>query len=158
MSKTLKIGDSIPNISLLDQNGEKVSLGELKGTTPLVIYFYPKDETPGCIAEACSFRDQYEDFEKAGAKVYGISGDSVDSHAKFAKRLKLNFSLLSDSSKRAEKAFGVERNLFGLIPGRVTFIFDKEGKLQYEFSSAVQATKHISEALRALEKIAKKSA
>lgn len=154
MSKSLKIGSTVPKLSLLDQNGENVHLHDLIGASPFVIYFYPKDETPGCIAEACSFRDQYEDFEAAGAKVFGVSGDSVKSHAKFAKRLKLNFSLLSDKNRTAEKAFGVERNLFGLIPGRVTFVFDKEGKLQYEFSSAVQATKHISEALNALKKMA----
>lgn len=153
MSKTLKTGDLIPPLTLPDQNGNNVSLSDLTGSSPVVIYFYPKDETPGCIAEACSFRDQYEDFEAAGAKVFGISGDSVKSHAKFAKRLKLNFSLLSDQSKKAERAFGVERNLFGLVPGRVTFVFDKEGKLQYEFNSAIQATKHISEALQALKKI-----
>ncbi|MFY0598699.1 MAG: peroxiredoxin [Cyclobacteriaceae bacterium] len=153
MSKTLKIGDLIPSLSMPNQDDEIIQLHDLIGESPLVIYFYPKDETPGCIAEACSFRDQYEDFEAVGAKVFGVSGDSVKSHAKFAKRLRLNFDLLSDKNRKAEKEFGVERNLFGLIPGRVTFVFDKDGKLQYEFSSATMATKHISEALKALKNI-----
>ncbi len=153
MSKTLRIGSTLPDLILKDQNDQSVRLHDLIGQAPLVIYFYPKDETPGCIAEACSFRDQFEDFETAGAKVFGISGDSVKSHFNFARRLKLNFTLLSDKDRKAEKAFGVERNLFGLIPGRVTFVFDKKGKLQYEFSSATQATKHITEALSALKKL-----
>ncbi|MFT6865586.1 MAG: peroxiredoxin Q/BCP [Cyclobacteriaceae bacterium] len=154
MSKTLTIGSVLPDITLRDQNDQVVRLHDFIDRTPLVIYFYPKDETPGCIAEACSFRDQFEDFESAGAKVFGISGDSVKSHFNFAKRLRLKFLLLSDVGRKAEKVFGVERNMFGLIPGRVTFVFDKKGKLQYEFSSAVQVTKHITEALTALKKLA----
>ena len=149
MRKTLSIGSALPNLTLKDQHGQEVTLSALAGT-PLVIYFYPKDDTPGCTAEACSFRDQYADFEDLGARVIGISGDSVKSHARFAQKHRLTFTLLSDTKRQAEKMFGVERNLFGLLPGRVTFVFDSGGKLIKEFSSATQATRHIKEALKAL--------
>lgn len=151
MSKTLKKGDRIPDITLNDQNAEPVSLYEFTGKMALVVYFYPKDETSGCTAEACGFRDQYEEFEEVGARVIGISSDSVKSHEKFAKKHDLNFTILSDPKREARNAFGVKRNLFGLLPGRVTFVFNKEGKLIKEFSSAFQARKHIDEALKALK-------
>jgi len=147
----LEAGSEIPDISLKNQEGELISLSEYSGKTSLVVYFYPKDDTPGCTAEACSFRDNYVDFEEAGATVIGISGDSVSSHKKFTEKHRLNFQLLSDQKREAEKAFGVPRNLFGLLPGRVTFIFNKEGKLISTFNSATQATKHIKEALKALQ-------
>ncbi len=135
-----------------DQNGEEVSFNDLIGT-PLVIYFYPKDETPGCTKEACEFRDDYSEFEAFGAKVFGISADSIKSHERFAARHRLNFSLLSDTSRKAEKAFGVPRNLFGMLPGRVTFVFDNEGKLVHTFNSALRVDRHAKEALHALKKI-----
>lgn len=153
MSKTLKLGDHIPDITLNDQNAEPVSLYEFTGKMAVVIYFYPKDDTPGCTAEACGFRDQYEDFEQAGARVIGISSDSVKSHKKFAEKHNLNFTLLSDPKKEAQRAFGVKRNLFGLLPGRVTFVFNKEGRLVKEFNSSLYATKHIEEALEALKPV-----
>jgi peroxiredoxin Q/BCP len=146
----LRLGDSIPLIDLKDQHGTVVDL--TKGDSPKVIYFYPKDDTPGCTLEACGFRDQFSEFEDAGAIVYGISKDSVASHKKFATKHRLNFQLLSDPKGEAEKAFKVARNLFGLLPGRVTFIFDNTGKLIHKFNSAVMATKHVSEALNALKK------
>ncbi len=153
MTNQLTLGKTLPDLTLYDQAGTKTRLLDQIGENPLVIYFYPKDDTPGCTAEACSFRDHYEEFEKFGAKIIGISTDSVESHAAFAKKYHLNFTLLSDPQRIAEKKFGVERNLFGFIPGRVTFVFDKEGTLVYKFSSAVMATKHISEALKALKKL-----
>jgi peroxiredoxin Q/BCP len=145
-------GSKLPAFRLPTDDGGTVGNPDLAGR-PAVIYFYPKDDTPGCIAEACSFRDQYEDFEQLGAKVIGISGDSVKSHAGFAKRYRLNFTLLSDQNRKAENAFGVERNMFGLIPGRVTFVFDQEGKLQHEYNSRIMATRHITEALKGLQKL-----
>lgn len=153
MSKTLKLGATLPDITLKNQHNEAVRLHDYIGQNALVIYFYPKDETPGCTAEACSFRDRYEDFQEKGALVFGISRDSVQSHANFAKKHRLEFQLLSDPKGEAEKAFGVPRNLFGLLPGRVTYIFDQEGKLLYEFDSAIQVTKHISESLKVIEQI-----
>ena len=124
-------------------------MSEFRGS-PLVVYFYPKNETRGCVAEACSFRDHYEEFKDLGAEVVGISGDSKESHQKFASKRRLPFVLLSDRKREAEKAFGVKRNFLGLIPGRVTYIFDAEGKLIHTFESATNPTKHIKEALAAL--------
>jgi peroxiredoxin Q/BCP len=149
----LKVGDKIPNISLHYQNDCLVNLAEITKNKPSVIYFYPKDETPGCTAEACGFRDHYEDFSELGAEIYGISADSPASHRKFKERHRLNFTLLSDEKKVAEKAFGVPRILFGLLPGRVTFIFDKNGVVQHTFNSALNPTKHISEALKKLKEL-----
>ena len=148
----LSKGDKIPDITLKDQDGQDVQLKELEGT-PVVIYFYPKDNTPGCTKEACEFRDGYEDFEALGAKVYGISADSVKSHERFAAKHRLNFSLLSDPHRKAEKAFGVPRNMFGLLPGRVTFIFDGQSQLIHSFDSALRVDQHTKEALRALKKV-----
>lgn len=147
----MKIGDQIPNITLPDQDKNEVNLADFKGVNPLVIYFYPKDETPGCTMEACGFRDQYEDFTDVGAKVFGISTDSVGSHKRFATKYNLNFQLLSDRRRDAEKAFGVKRGLLGLLPGRVTFVFNQQGELIHQFDSVLQPAKHIREALEALK-------
>lgn len=147
----MKIGDQLPDLTLSNQDGNAVRLHDFIGESPLVIYFYPKDETPGCIREACSFRDQYEDFVEIGAQVFGVSHDSVSSHKRFATKYQLNFQLLSDQEKKAEKAFEVPRRLLGLLPGRVTYIFDKEGRLIHEFNSSWQPTRHIREALEALK-------
>lgn len=144
-------GDLIPDLTLRNQENKEVNLRAYVGKNPLVVYFYPKDNTPGCIREACSFRDQYEEFEDIGAKVFGISQDSVESHKKFSERYRLSFQLLSDKDRKAEKAFGVPRRLFGLLPGRVTFIFDVDGKLIHTFNSSLQPAKHIHESIEALQ-------
>ncbi|MFY0606856.1 MAG: peroxiredoxin [Cyclobacteriaceae bacterium] len=150
MNSKIKIGDKIPSIALKNQNDELVQLDELAQKGPLVVYFYPKDETPGCTAQACGFRDSHADFMDVGAQVVGISGDSPASHQKFAKRHNLQFDLLSDSEKLAEKAFGVPKTLFGLLPGRVTYVFDNQGLLIKEFNSSTMISKHIKEAIGAL--------
>lgn len=150
MGKGLKIGDAIPEISLKDQEGNVIHLPSFAGNNSLVVYFYPKDETPGCTQEACGFRDHAEQFEEAGAQILGISGDSVSSHRQFATRHHLNFRLLSDINRVAEKAFGVPRNLLGLLPGRVTYVFNKKGKLIATYSSAAQVRKHVTQSLKAL--------
>ncbi len=151
----LKKGDRLPSISLLNQDGEAVNLLSLIGNTPLVVYFYPKNNTPGCTAEACSFRDNYTDFQKLGATVIGISRDSVASHKKVVENRKLPFTLLSDSDKKAERAFGVKRDLFGLLPGRVTFIFNTGGFIVDVFSSATKPKKHVTTSLQILKKTLK---
>ena len=147
----LKIGDKIPNFKLNDANGNLFDSSSLLGK-PAVIYFYPKDNTAGCTAQACSFRDQYEDFKDLGAAVIGISSDSVSSHQKFAKQYKLPFVLLSDASKKIRKLFGVPTGMFGLIPGRVTYVADKEGVIKMIFDSMMPKN-HISNALKAIEKM-----
>ncbi|MEQ9404120.1 MAG: peroxiredoxin [Cyclobacteriaceae bacterium] len=143
----LNKGEMIPEITLNNQDGNKVSLRDFDGT-PLVIYFYPKDNTPGCTAEACSFRDHYEEFKVAGAEVIGVSSDTVASHKSFYDKRKLPFILLSDPYRQAEKAFGVPRNLFGLLPGRVTFIINREGMIVHTFNSSINPIKHVAEALK----------
>ena len=148
----LKVGDKIPNFIAKDTNGNDFDSSEIVGIKPVVFYFYPKDNTPGCTAQACSFRDQYQDFKDLGAEVIGISNDSVESHQKFSKRYKLPFLLLSDSNSKLKKMFGVKTNLLGLIPGRVTYLADKTGTIQFIFDS-VLATKHIPKALDFLKKM-----
>jgi peroxiredoxin Q/BCP len=151
-SSKLKVGDIAPDFSLKNQNGETVSLSDYTGKSNIVIFFYPKDDSPGCTAEACSFRDRYDVFKEKGAEVIGISKDDTQSHSGFAQKHGLPFELLSDTGGKVAKEFGVE-NTFFIIPGRVTFVIDKERKVQHIFSSQVQATKHIDEALKVLDKL-----
>ncbi len=119
----------------------------------MVIYFYPKDDTPGCTKEACTFRDQYEDFVAAGAQVVGISADSPESHRQFAAKYRLPFLLLSDRQNTVRSLFGVKGDLFGLIPGRVTFVADAQGIVRHVFSSQLNATRHVAEALEVIKRL-----
>lgn len=148
----LKVGDKIPSFAAKDTNGNDFNSRDLIGKKPLVIYFYPKDNTPGCTTQACSFRDQYEDFKDLGAEVIGISSDSIASHQKFTQQFKLPFILLSDSDKRIRTLFGVPSSLFGLIPGRVTYVADKDGTIIMVFDS-MKAKGHISKALEAISEL-----
>jgi peroxiredoxin Q/BCP len=148
----LKIGDKIPNFTAKDTNGNDFDSATVIGQKPIVIYFYPKDNTPGCTAQACSFRDQYEDFKDLGAEVIGISSDSVVSHQKFTQQYKLPFILLSDSDKKIRKLFGVPAGLFGILPGRVTYVADKTGIIIMTFDS-MMAKRHIPKALEAIKKL-----
>lgn len=149
----IKKGSKIPSFTLPDQHGKEVSIDDYVGKSNLVIYFYPKDDTPGCTAEACSFRDQFAVFEDAGAQVFGISSDSVDSHRRFAEKHNLPFTLLSDSEKKVRKAFDVPADMLGLIPGRVTYIVDKAGVVRHVFNSQLNTSKHVEEALKVLEQL-----
>ena len=142
----LKIGDKAPVFKISNQNGELIDAGEFIGVIPLVIYFYPKNFTPGCTAQACSFRDQYQDFVDAGAKVFGISSDSVKSHQRFRKKYNLPFDTLSDKNNNVRRKYGVKSNLLGLLPGRETFVIDAKGTIQMRFNS-MAAGKHIPKAL-----------
>ncbi len=151
--KSLNVGSAIPAFTLPDQNGNPFNLNDVLGKKNLVIYFYPKDDSPGCTKEACSFRDQYEVFTEADALVIGISGQSVESHASFAKKHHLSFTLLSDKGNVIRKLFGVPTNLFGLLPGRVTYVVDKSGKVIMVINSQVQATKHVDDALQVLKEL-----
>ncbi len=149
----IKIGSSIPSFTLSDQNGNLFDINSVLGKKNLVIYFYPKDDSPGCTAQACSFRDQFEVFREADAVIIGISGQSVESHKEFAEKHRLSFTLLSDEGDKIRKQFGVPTNLLGILPGRVTYIADKTGKVIYLFNSQMQATKHVDEALRILKEL-----
>lgn len=148
----LKVGDKIPNFKAKDTNGNDFDSQELIGQKPLVIYFYPKDNTPGCTVQACSFRDQYEDFKDLGAEVIGISSDSVASHQKFTQQYQLPFILLSDLDKKIRKLFGVPSSLFGILPGRVTYVADKAGTIIMVFDS-MMAKKHIPKSLEAIREL-----
>jgi len=141
-------GAPAPDFTLPSQTGEKVSLVDLKGQW-LVLYFYPADDTPGCTAEACSFRDNYEDFTDAGAVVLGVSSDSVTSHTKFAEKHSLPFTLLSDEDGALRKTYGVKKTM-GLLPGRVTYVIDPGGIVRKIFSNQLNAKKHHTEALSAI--------
>ncbi|MCX6265956.1 MAG: peroxiredoxin [Bacteroidetes bacterium] len=146
----LKAGSVIPSFILPDQNGNLFDINSVKGKKNLVIYFYPKDDSPGCTAQACSFQDQFEVFKEADAVIIGISAQSVESHKEFALKHRLSFTLLSDNGNKIRKQFGVPTNFLGLLPGRVTYVADKTGKIIYVFNSQTQATKHVEEALRIL--------
>lgn len=147
----LKVGDKIPAFTAIDGNGQPFDSRSHHGQS-LVIYFYPKDDTPGCTTQACTFRDQYEDFKALGAEVIGVSSDNETSHKKFAARYKLPFILLSDGNKKLRKLFGVPNDLLGLIPGRVTYVIDKEGIIRLVFSS-MSSKVHIGKALQILKNI-----
>jgi peroxiredoxin Q/BCP len=145
----LQVGDKIPFFTAIDSNGNSFEVWDYIGQ-PMVIYFYPKDDTPGCTIQACTFRDQYEDFKALGAEVIGISSDSLSSHKKFASRYKLPFILLSDTNKKIRTAFGVPNDFLGLLPGRATYVIDKNGIVQFVFDSTL-AKIHITKALKVLK-------
>jgi len=147
----VEVGSDVPQFTLADQNGSLLSISSVIGKKNLVIYFYPKDDTPGCTAEACYFRDEYEVFNEADAMIIGISGQSVESHKKFAEKYRLSFTLLSDEGDKVRKLFGVPVNFMGLVPGRVTYIVDKSGKVVDIFNSQSQAKRHVDEALKILK-------
>jgi len=147
----LTTGDQIPHFELKDQDNRLFNVSEHLGKHPLVIYFYPKDDTPGCTAEACSFRDQYEDFTVHKAKVIGISSDSVQSHKDFAEKYRLPFTLLSDPDEQVRKQFGVPGSFLGVFPGRVSYVVDEEGIIQNVFNSQSKAVQHVEEAIKQLK-------
>jgi peroxiredoxin Q/BCP len=149
----LKTGDKIPLFTLPDQTGKDFNIESLISKKALVIYFYPKDETPGCTKQACAFRDSYQDFQDAGAEVIGISSDSEESHGSFTKHHTLPFVLLSDKGGKLRNQFGVPGDLLGLIPGRVTYIADKQGIIKHIFNSQIRIDKHITESLRILKQL-----
>jgi len=147
------VGDPAPAVTLTRADGTPVQLSEYLGKGTVVLYFYPKDHTAGCTAEACSFRDAYEDFKSAGAEVIGVSADDGQTHQGFKDKHKLPFVLLSDPTGEAAKAMGVKRSFLGLIPGRVTFVIDRAGIIRHRFESAINMQKHIDEALTLVKKL-----
>ena len=147
---SLKIGAAVPRFDLFDQHGNQFKSETVIGVKPVIVYFYPKDETPGCTAEACSFRDHYEEFLELGAEVIGISSDGVKSHQKFAKRHRLPFILLSDSKQKVQRLFKLPKILFGLYTKRITFVINKEGDVSYVHNSLLPDS-HIKKALQKLK-------
>ena len=145
----LGVGDSAPTIQLEDQNGVLRDSSALEGRC-LVLFFYPKDETPGCTAEACGFRDNYSELQAQGAEVWGVSGDDIVSHRRFAERHQLPFPLLSDRDQSLRRAFGVPKTL-GLLPSRVTYVIDGSGTIRLVFNNLLDGPAHVNEALRILQ-------
>ncbi len=150
----VKTGDSAPDFTLPNQSGQMVSLKDIVGKKIIVLYFYPKDFSMGCTAEACAFRDSYEAFKDAGAEVIGVSSQSADSHKRFALANSLPFILLSDEDGTVKKLYGAT-SMFGLMAGRVTYVIDKKGIIRHMFSSQLNPTKHVEEALRIIKEISK---
>ena len=148
----VNVGEPAPMFRLPRSNGDYVSLQEFLGKKNLVVYFYPKDFTRGCTAEACSFRDAYEAFIDAGAEVIGISNDDQKSHEAFAREHKLPFILLSDADGSVRKSYGVKKSL-GLFAGRVSFVIDKKGIIRHVFSSQIRPTAHVTEAMNVLKSL-----
>ena len=146
MARGIRVGDKAPDFTLPSQSGEPVRLRDRIGQRVVVLYFYPKDETSGCTAEACAFRDSHEVFTDAGAEVIGVSSDSVGKHAAFAGHHNLPFTLLSDAGGKVRKAYGVPAVL-GFIPGRVTYVIDRDGTVRHVFNSMTNIDQHVGDAL-----------
>jgi len=153
ISRSLAAGDRAPDFNLKNDNDEQVKLSAYKGKK-VVLYFYPKDDTPGCTAEACSFRDGISEIQRKGAVIFGVSTDSVESHKKFKEKYHLNFPLLSDEDKKVVNAYGVwkEKNMYGkkyMGIERTSFIIDEDGKIKRVFPK-VKVEGHYDEVLAEL--------
>lgn len=143
-------GDKIPHFSAPTQDGQRFDSRKALEEGALVLFFYPKDYTPGCTAEACNFRDDYQEFRAEGATVVGISRDSPRMHKRFANSYQLPYALLTDKNGELAKKFGIKNHFFNLIPGRATFVIDSEGIVQWSYSSQ-NASQHHLKALEALK-------
>ncbi|RMG25155.1 MAG: peroxiredoxin [Bacteroidetes bacterium] len=148
----LKAGDIAPDFELLNQDGKAVRLSDYRGKKNVVLYFYPKDETPGCTAEACGFRDSYEEFLDANTEVIGVSSDSVASHKDFHQNRRLPFQLLSDPEGKVQQLYGVSRSFMGLVPGRETFVIDRSGIIRLHVATQFPQP-HIRKALEAVNEL-----
>jgi peroxiredoxin Q/BCP len=145
----LQAGDRAPDFEAMTHEGVRIRLADYLGNRGLVLFFYPKDDTPICTKEACSFRDSYNDFVAAGVEVIGVSSDSAESHKAFAARHRLNFPLIADAKGELRKQFGVPSTL-GLFPGRVTYVIDKQGLVRLVFSAQLASDEHVRKALEAI--------
>lgn len=152
MSSKLGVGERAPDFSLEAQDGHVVSLHDFAGEKNVVLYFYPKDFTTGCTAEAKTFSENYDEVLQMGAEVIGISSDSAETHGSFASACNVKFLLLADKGGRVRSEYGVKASL-GVIPGRVTFVIDKHGVIRHVFSSQVRPKQHVTEAIEALRAI-----
>jgi peroxiredoxin Q/BCP len=150
--KSLRVGDRVPDRTLSTHDGRVISLNTDADSQTTVLFFYPADNSPICTAEACAFRDAYQDFVEAGAAVIGISGDSQASHRGFAQAQNLPYALVSDPDGSLRRAFGVSKRL-GLLPGRVTYVIDRHGIVRHVFQSQFFGRKHMKEALRVVRNL-----
>ncbi|RPI86471.1 MAG: peroxiredoxin [Planctomycetaceae bacterium] len=150
--KAINVGDAAPEFTATVQNGQQISLADFRGKQAVVLFFYPKDNSPICTQEACSFRDSYEDFTRAGAVVIGVSSDTAASHQAFADSQRLPFLLVADVDGDLRKAFAVPKSL-GVLPGRVTFVIDRQGIIRHVFNSQWFGQKHVEEALKTVRQL-----
>ncbi len=155
---TLVAGDKAPDFTLPSAEGDRVTLSDLTKTKrrTVVVFFYPKDDSPGCTTEACGFRDLYEEFARAGAEVLGISADSAASHQRFAGKHKLPMKLLTDADGAVRRAYGVRATL-GLFPGRATFVVDRDGVVRHTFASQLRVVSHVQQALAVVRQLERPS-
>jgi peroxiredoxin Q/BCP len=150
VSLSVKEGDPAPDFTLADQEGKPIRLSDFRGRSWVVLYFYPKDDTPGCTKEACSFRDNFHQIQQLEAVVLGVSVDSVESHRKFSEKFHLNFPILSDSGHEVSKRYGVLTRFMGIkLAHRSSFIIDPHGMIRKIFPD-VKATDHAEEVIVAL--------
>lgn len=149
---TVAVGQRAPDFTLPSTNGAPLTLSTFFNRSTVVLFFYPQDDTPGCTAEACAFRDMHEAFAAAGAEVIGISSDSIASHEDFARKHRLGMALVSDAGGAVRALYGVRATL-GLIPGRVTFVIDKTGTVRHVFVSQFRVKQHVNEALEIVKKL-----
>jgi peroxiredoxin Q/BCP len=149
---TLAVGDKAPNFTLTQASGEAFTLAEALGRRSVVLFFYPKDDTPGCTVEACTFRDQYDAFAEAGAEVVGVSSDSSASHNAFASKHKLPMTLLTDAGGKVRAQYGIKATL-GLFPGRATFVIDRSGAIVHVFESQLRVKSHVENALAVVKRL-----
>lgn len=152
VGKAIQVGDRAPLIDLKDQNGTERRSDQLAGR-PLVLFFYPKDDTPGCTMEACAFRDSYGELQALGAEVWGVSGDDGASHGRFSQRHQLPYPLLVDQGNSLRQAFGVPGALLNLLPGRVTYVIDADGVVRHVFNNLLDGPAHAREAMAALQRL-----
>ena len=149
----LRKGDAAPTLPMSTQDGDTISLADYQGQHPVVLYFYPKDDTPICTMEACSFRDAYDDFRAAGAVVIGVSGDTQASHRRFIAQHDLPFLLVADTDGALRRAFGLPSGI-SLFNKRITFVIDQEGTIRHAFESRFAAGQHVEEALAVVQDLA----
>ena len=149
---SLRLNDKLPHFILKNQYNKEVNSKNFYGKK-LVVFFYPKDNTPGCTMEVCNFRDNYSEIKKYNSNIVGISSDSVKSHNNFSKKFNVTYDLLSDSDNKVKKLFGVPRSMFGLLPGRVTYIFNQEAILLKIINSQINIYEHLSETIKFLKKL-----
>jgi peroxiredoxin Q/BCP len=153
----IDVGQRAPDFTLPAGDGRSVSLADFRGKKVVVLFFYPKDETPGCTREACEFRDSFDAFSEVGAEVIGVSDDDVESHKKFAANHRLPMTLLSDGGGKVREKFGVKAFL-GIVPDRVTFVIDREGVVRHVFAARLRFGKHVDEALGVVKTLASSDA
>jgi peroxiredoxin Q/BCP len=149
---TLVVGDKAPVFTLPAGSGASFSLADVIGRRTVVLFFYPKDDTPGCTVEACTFRDNYEAFAQAGAEVVGVSSDSGASHVAFASKHRLPMTLLTDTDGKVRALYGVKSTL-GVMPGRATFVIDRTGTIAHVFSSQLRVKSHVEQALAVVKRL-----